>query len=291
MADKIKRVTSEDSLTGEIERWKYFVPAQLPFNLEVSPPAGAVLVVECSLPRRRWGSNLRLLTADEVVEELQSIYDFFEPYAGWSCPVEGLRVRRLDVGLNFTGTTALPELLRGLVGVHVPRERCNPGLFYSRDLGGALTLVRGSREYERSIVYDKGIEVVHRHRREATALRHPEASAAQHVARFESQARTSYLTRQGITTVADIDDGAIQGLARRAWERHRLGTHVVDPTTVFRVLESDGLSEAVASGIYMTLAKRRVGLTPRFSDETLRTYDRHIARLGLALGDLDGSPT
>ena len=292
MADSITETQTVDCVTGEVERWSMWVPGDLPFKIEVSG-ADATLVFECSLPRRRTGTNLRPLPADEARHEVADLYEYFDHHAGWLCPVPALRVRRLDVTVDFTGVTALPTLLPALASVSAPAERRNPGVFHNRERGGALTLVRGSREYERSLVYDKHVEVTHRHARAGhggTPRSSWEAAASRDVARFESQARSSYLTRNGVDTVADMTQDTFDRLAKQAWDRHALGTHVADVPTVLTALEHSGLSPTAQSGVLLHLFRERNGLPCAASAGGCAGHRKVIRSLGLAVvADLAGT--
>ena len=93
MADSITETHTVDCVTGEVERWAMWVPGDLPFRIEVSG-AEATLVVECSLPRRRTGTNLRPLTADEARQEVAHLYEYFDetPPGSARCPTSGSAV-------------------------------------------------------------------------------------------------------------------------------------------------------------------------------------------------------
>ncbi len=290
MADKVTETSIVDAVTGEVERWFMWVQGDLPFKIEVSGDT-TTLVTECSLPRRRNGSNMFPLTANHARDEVLDVYHYFDPHAGWRVPVEALRVRRLDATVDFTGVTDLPRLLAALASVSTPGERRNPGLFYDRERGGALTMCRGSREYERSLIYDKAAEVRHRHGRAARGG-HPrpswEISASVDIARFETQARSRYLVRQGVHTVADMTQGAVDRLAQRAWDRHALGTHVADAPTVLRAIQGSGLSATKQGGLLRHVLFERYDMDCDTALGTCNGHRNEIRRLGLTLDELDG---
>lgn len=291
LGSKVTDTSTVDVITGEVERWHIWVQGDLPFKIELSPDGAATLVTECSLPRRHSGSNLNPLNASHARDEVLGVYRHFDLYAGWRVPVDDLRVRRLDAATDFINVTELPRLLPALASVSAPAERRNPGLFYDRERGGALTLSRGSREYERSLIYDKEAEVEYRHRRAARdGQPRPswEVSAAVNVARFETQARSPYLQRQGVLTVADMTQDAVDGLAQGAWARHALGTHVADIPTVLRALEASGLSPAKQSAIFYHLARQCHGRDCQMAAGSCVSHRKEIRRLGLTMDYLDG---
>ncbi len=152
-------------------------------------------------------------------------------------------------------------------------------------------MCRGSREYERSLVYDKHEEVLHRHRKAASVGKpRPmwEAAGSVGVARFETQARSPYLIRQGVRTVADLTQGAVDDLAKRAWTRHALGTHVADVPTVLSALDRSGLSPAKQSGVLRHLLFERHGMKCDMSPVSCGLHRKEIEQLGLVVDEVDG---
>lgn len=270
-----------DTLTGEIIDH----PNWLIDGVQVHGHPGTISF-EASLPRRRHGSNLQLLTFPEADAEVRRIFGWLAQYVDWLCEPEDLRVLRLDASLDFHQVTALNFLLPGLASVRVPRERKSPAIFTDPDRGHAITLTRGTRTTNRASLYDKHQEVLHRLRRDGVHQPegHPEARGAEHVARFEAQCHPKYLRKFEISQWSSVTEMKVMAMREEAFKARCFDRPVAGAPELIQRMDAAGITPARQAGIFYHAVRRAHGLPLQGDRGTLADRDRELRRLGVALG-------
>jgi hypothetical protein len=264
------RTVEAESLSTSLRSARY-PGAGVFVGVRYQPGSGFFGKVECNPARLNDPEGCSLLSLDRVGLAVGLMWAAAEGIGVVSAvPVEDWRVKRLDVARDYVGVTVPGFYVRGLMNVRRPYARV-VSLYADPARGAAETLWAGSKA--------GGCRLYDQH--QAYAQRGAQAGAM----RFEVEARSSWLSKVGIETVADLTSGNMESLAAQRWEWSGMGTQITGMANVVErvqgLVHSGELSQAKALHLLGALVAESFGVGAPKSRSTHADYRRWYARLGV----------
>lgn len=173
-------------------------------------------------------------------------------------------VGRLDIARDFRVTNP-QRILNGLV--LLPRSWARSIVVRFSASTGHIETIRSGGDSSHVQLYDK--------RAESPGKVHAPRL------RWEARIRRKWLLRYGaITTLADVTEASVAGLASDRWCWSRMGAAVSNMDTIADRVQRLGLSPTKASTLIGYLVQRGMGETPPFAATTGRAYERLADQIG-----------
>jgi len=248
---------------------------------------------ECSIPRVRYGNNLKVATADETLEVVQGLRSQASDLVKWAEPVDNFSIMRIDITRDFYFDirAELDGFMEGQRLLNLPYR---PPVQLWGDECGYTNLRRGNGKRWRSCLYSKESELkaqadnprlIPGARAELVAL----SKCAQGVLRNETMLRRVVLKRTELQTVGDLSDRVIKDLHRKYFRRAGFD-HEVGSTDKLRCTLGNlpSTERSTATAMFGMLFIESLGEQPPLSENTRCKYERQAKRLGLTVADMTG---
>lgn len=250
--------------------------------------------IEFSVPRQVRGDNRRPALCQETVTAVRDAYTDAADLVDWLCPVEDLKVARIDLARDFRQVEHAPLLLAGLESV--PARRMTT-FAYRRGHGlGVQTLERRTTRqvgklYVRADAYRSKAAMAESGSSERDRLREL-AESAHGVVRFELQLRTAGARQHDIHRLADLKALVLADVARHWFERRcRFGAEVGDGHNRMRQAVESAMAGGEGGRVVTALGQLladAIGVDGGRNPRTMADYRRTYQRWGLRPGDVVG---
>ena len=208
-----------------------------------------------------------LASVGASIEACDLAWSIAEQFVRPACSIQEARLKRMDVARDFEGVQSPAFFLQGLRAIRRPYAR-RSFTYNDPQRNMAETLYVGSGAGGARL-YDKHSE---------TAGGVPEGSV-----RFEVEARSRWLAKWGMRTLADVRSENVLRLARERFDWSGMGNEVAAAERVVELVTRSELSPASQRAFLGHLLMTAKGYPSKLSNDSAAKFNRLQRELGVVI--------